>query len=58
LIWGLEIVFVCGLSFITSALNVYIMRYLVESASTVLFWRYPWFILCHHSRELQVHLPT
>ena len=42
-IWGMEVIFVCGLSMITSALNVFIRdtRYVVESINLVLLWLVP-----------------
>jgi ABC-type polysaccharide/polyol phosphate export permease len=59
----LEIIFVCGLALLFSGLNVFIRdtRYVVESATVVLFWLVPIFydfaIIPQHFKEIYQYNP-
>ena len=62
-IWTMEVVFLCGLSLITSALDIYYrdVRYLVECSGLVMFWMVPVFynleMIPHRYRALYMMNP-
>ena len=63
-VWGLEVVFVCGIAMALSSLNVFIRdtRYIVEAGMTVLFWFvpifYPFSIIPQQYKELYQFNPV
>jgi len=63
LIWTMEVAFVCGLSLVSSAINIYIRdtRYVVESFNAVLFWLvpvvYPFSYIPSRYREIYLFNP-
>jgi lipopolysaccharide transport system permease protein len=63
-VWGLEIVFVCGLALLTASVNVFLrdMRYVVESLNLVLFWLvpvfYPFSLIPQQYREVYLLNPV
>jgi ABC-type polysaccharide/polyol phosphate export permease len=63
LVWLLEVIFVCGLALVSSAVNVHLRdtRYVVESVNTLLFWLVPIFssfsIIPQEFREVYQYNP-
>jgi lipopolysaccharide transport system permease protein len=55
-VWIMEVILVCGLALIFASLNVYTrdIRYMVESASTVLFYLVPVFYFPADSQKFQL----
>jgi ABC-type polysaccharide/polyol phosphate export permease len=63
-VWLLELIFVCGLALLFSVLNVFVRdtRYIVESATVVLWWLvpivYPFSIIPERYRDIYQYNPV